>query len=134
MALIVRGTHTGQEYNLSEPVDTEIEAKAILRREERNGYYSDLHVFDLDQYQEDEYRKLPQPELERLAGIGDVVARRVMGTPVVEPTADDLDAQIATLQAQRDSLTASPEPSSSPFDTPPVKPSGKAGASRKASE
>lgn len=104
MGLVVRGTHTGREYDLSEPVDTEIEAGAIKRREERNGHYSDIHVVDLDKFEEDGFRALPRHEQEAAAAKGHPVAARILGqsaAPVkAEESGEDLRAEIERLKAE----------------------------------
>lgn len=99
--LQVLGDHLGETYVLGQ-FDTNIEAQAVKSREERNEHYENIVVRDYDEYAANEYAKLPQEELERLARVGDHYARMALGggVPSKEDKIANLRAQIAELEGK----------------------------------
>lgn len=95
----VLGDHLGQTFELGQ-FETQIEALAVQKREERNGHYENIVVRDYDEYAVGEYSKLPQDELEKLAKVGDQYARMAlgMGVPTKEEKIAALRQQIAELE------------------------------------
>lgn len=94
------GEHTGKEFELGQ-FETKEAGLAAKRHEERNGYYTNLDLRDYDEYARNEYAKLPQNELERLAGVGDAVAREVMAAQAEAKLAREQE-QARLVQGQKE--------------------------------
>lgn len=74
---VVRGDHKGATYDL-ELTDDQNFAEAIVRRETANNHYEKIRIEDLEKFQLESYRKLPEEDLMLFARMGDPMARQIL--------------------------------------------------------